>query len=314
MLAVLIGAGLTQVLRGEDESNADPFVQTYSADSVPTGTTSGVTEPVKQVEPLIKSGGRKAFRSLTSDLSGTNGIAVAQIRGSQIAGLGSLRTGHAWSTMKVPVLVTLMRDYAESGKGLSSSEMADAEAALTRSDNDAAKALFQKLVDRHDGVAGASAEIDKTLRAAGDNRTEVNTTDPGNGFTTFGQTIWSTGASVKFFRALANKCLMSGTDTKYVIDLMQNVASDQQWGAGSAGFDDSVALKGGWGPEDGGGYLVRQDAIIGSGSRGMLIAMIALPGSTGDSFATGQQSLTRMAEWAAKYVNQSGGEEFNCPA
>lgn len=315
LIAVIVGGGAAMLLSGGDEKPADdPYAITIDANA-PTGTTSGVTEPVEAAEPLLDAGARSSFRELVRELSGTNGIAVSSLSGEKISTLGNLRTGRAWSTMKVPVLVTLMRDYAEAGKSLSSSEQANAAAALTRSDNDAAKALFRTLVSRNEDVDGASAKIDETLRASGDDRTNVNTVDPGNGFTTFGQTEWSTAASAKFFRALANNCLLSKPDTKYVLDLMEQVASDQNWGAGSAGFDSShVAYKGGWGPESGGDYLVRQDAIVGTGSRGIVIAMISLPGGAGDSFAAGQQAMTKMAEWAAENVNSKGDDSFKCPA
>lgn len=315
LVAVIVGGTAAMLISGGGDKTPaeDPYAITIDANA-PTGTTSGVTEPVKTAEPLLDADARSSFRALARELSGTNGIAVSALTGEKINALGDLRTGRAWSTMKVPVLVTLMRDYAETGKSLSSSEQANATAALTRSDNDAAKALFRTLVSRHGDVDGASAQIDETLRASGDNRTNVNTVDPGNGFTTFGQTEWSTAASVKFFRALANDCLLSKADTKYVLDLMEQVASDQNWGAGSAGFDSGhVAYKGGWGPESGGDYLVRQDAIVGTGSRGIVIAMISLPGGSGDSFAAGQQAMTKMAEWAAENVNDEGDDSFKCP-
>ena len=50
-----------------------------------------------------------------------------------------------------------------------------------------------------------------------------------------------------------------------------------------------MAFKGGWGPEDGGGYLVRQSAIVGSGNGGYVFSMLALPRD--GSFATGTRML-----------------------
>jgi hypothetical protein len=79
---------------------------------------------------------------------------------------------------------------------------------------------------------------------------------PPGAATTFGQTEWSPGEAVKFFRALAVGCLLSSSQTGYVLGLMQNIEPSESWGLGSAGFS-SVAFKGGWGPESG-GYLVRQ--------------------------------------------------------
>ena len=84
---------------------------------------------------------------------------------------------------------------------------------------------------------------------------------------------------------------------------MQGVESDQRWGAGSAGYDTSVPVgfKGGWGPEDGGGYLVRQSAIVTArNGQGWVLTYLAKPSD--GSFGTGTQMLTALAAWAARDV------------
>jgi hypothetical protein len=108
---------------------------------------------------------------------------------------------------------------------------------------------------------------------------------------------------VAFYRSLARGCLLSRADSTYVLSLMSSVTSSQDWGAGSVDFGAPVAFKGGWGPEDGGRYLVRQTAIIGSGSRGYVFSMIALPRD--GSFATGTIMLDRIAAWVAKTFDAS---------
>ena len=151
------------------------------------------------------------------------------------------------------------------------------------------------------GLDGASAAVQDTLRAAGDSSTTVNTAPNSGGFTTWGQTEWSASGAVTFYRALAAGCLLSAPDTRYVLGLMQGVESDQRWGAGSAGYATSVpvAFKGGWGPEDGGGYLVRQSAIVATPSgRGWVLTYLAKPSD--GSFGTGTQMLSSLAAWAAR--------------
>ncbi len=139
------------------------------------------------------------------------------------------------------------------------------------------------------------------MRRAGDTATTVNTAPNSSGFTTWGQTRWSATGEVTFYRALAAGCLLSQADTGYVVGLMQGVESDQRWGAGSAGYPATVALafKGGWGPEDGGGYLVRQSAIVTTGhGRGWVLSYLAKPSD--GSFGTGTQMLSALATWAAR--------------
>lgn len=202
--------------------------------------------------------------------------------------------------MKVPVLVTLLNDYAQGGRQLSPEEQSDASLALEQSDNAAAEALFSQLEQLHGGLVGASQAVQQTLRSAGDDVTVINTAPNDQGFTTWGQSTWSTTGEVQFYRALARGCLLGSADTAYVLSLMRNVIASQRWGAGSAGYPGTLdlAFKAGWGPEIGGtgGYLVRQTAIVSSGSRGAVISMIALPSD--GSFSEGVSMITSLATWA----------------
>ena len=120
-------------------------------------------------------------------------------------------------------------------------------------------------------------------------------TPPAGAVTTFGQTEWSPGEAVKFFRALALGCLLPSQETGYVLGLMQSIESSESWGLGSAGLP-AVAFKGGWGPEATGGYLVRQSGIIDVGSKsGVAVSIVAYPSS--GSFGSGTQMLTETASW-----------------
>lgn len=115
--------------------------------------------------------------------------------------------------------------------------------------------------------------------------------------TTFGQTEWSPSEAVNFFRGLALECLLPSSQTSYVLGLMKSIEPGESWGLGSARFD-SIAFKGGWGPENS-GYLVRQSGIIDpESSDGTAVAIVAFA----TSFATGTEMLTRTASWLAKHL------------
>ena len=179
----------------------------------------------------------------------------------------------------------------------------NAALALEQSDNAAIEALFAQLEQIHGGLIAASAAVQHTLRRAGDPATVINTAPNDQGFTTYGQTEWSLSGEVSFYRALAWGCLLNQTDTSYVLGLMRNVIASQRWGAGSADYPPSVpiAFKGGWGPDSAGRYQVRQTAIIGSGNRGYVISMLALP--TSGSFSAGTAIITALATWARHQFN-----------
>lgn len=249
---------------------------------------------------VVPSGAPASFAGLAATLPGQVGLAVAPLGAGHITTLGALQAGHAWSTMKVPVLVTLLKDYAQGGRQLSTEEQSEASLALEQSDNAAAEALFSQLEQLHGGLVGASLAVQQTLRSAGDHVTVINTAPNDQGFTTWGQSIWSTSGEVEFYRALAHGCVLGSADTAYVLSLMRNVIASQRWGAGSAGYPGGldVAFKAGWGPETGGtgAYLVRQTAIVSSGSRGAVISMIALPSD--GTFSEGVSMITSVAKWA----------------
>lgn len=262
------------------------------------GPATGAPAPVAG---FSTTGAQASFARFAASQPGTVGLAVSPLGANDVVTFGSLQGGHGWSTMKVPVLVTLLGELAKNGQKLDAAGQDDATRALHASDNSAAEALFTRLEQSNGGLDGASAAVQDTLRRAGDAATMVNTAPNASGFTTWGQTEWSATGEVTFYRALAAGCLLSQADTGYVLGLMQGVESDQRWGAGSAGYPATAALgfKGGWGPEDGAGYLVRQSAIVTVGhGRGWVLSYLAKPSD--GSFGTGTQMLTALATWAGR--------------
>ena len=243
-----------------------------------------------------------SFQQFAPSQPGAVGVALAPLGGGPVVTFGSLQVGHAWSTMKVPVLTTVLAELEQRNGSLGAQGRDLATRALEASDNSAAEGLFSGLEQSDGGLVAASSAVQGTLRRAGDGDTVINTAPNSSGFTTWGQSEWSATGEVMFYRALANGCLLSAQDTGYVLDLMRNVESDQRWGAGSAGIASSVpvAFKGGWGPEDGAGYLVRQSAIVGSGDQGFVLHVMAKPSD--GAFSTGAAMTSQTAAWVAHNV------------
>ncbi|MGO9762530.1 MAG: hypothetical protein ACLP1Q_14840 [Solirubrobacteraceae bacterium] len=238
---------------------------------------------------VLSVGAEASFQQLAASLPGHVELAVQPLGAGPRETLGGDEPAHGWSTTKVPVLVSLLK--ARGSAGLTSQEQSWAQSAITESNNESVLSLFGDLERLKGGLGGASEYMDSVLRAAGDSETTVATAPPPAGaVTTFGQTEWSPGEAVTFFRALANGCLLSSSQTSYVLGLMQNIESSESWGLGSAGFN-SVAFKGGWGPEAG-GYLVRQSGIVDPGSSsGAAVAIV----NQAPDFGAGTETLTRVA-------------------
>jgi beta-lactamase class A len=259
---------------------------------------------------ILKSGATHSFEALAASMSARVGLAIVPLGSGEDEAFGSLQAGHAWSSIKVPILVTLMRDRHGD---LAPAEMEWASAAIEASDNDAAASLFRRLEQIHGGLSSASEAVQGVLALSGNSATVATAPPPPGAVSTYGQTQWSLDEASAFYRALANGCLLDPSGTEYVLDLMRNVIPEQQWGLGEAGFDPSwsVAIKGGWGPEaESGSYLVRQSGVIQNGPAGIAVTMIAE--NTSGSFPAGTADLTRMATWLRENIRSLGPPAGSC--
>jgi hypothetical protein len=155
------------------------------------------------------------------------------------------------------------------------------EAAVTRSDNDAARRLW-------DGLDDGPGQVEAVLRGAGDAETTLEREQDPRGWSSFGRTVWTLEAAATFYRALARGDLLGDDDTARVLDAMGRVIPEQRWGLGRL---PGIRFKGGWGPSEdpGGGYEVIQVGIAGD-------AVMALAARAPDSEAA--------KELASKHVPQ----------
>jgi hypothetical protein len=267
-------------------------------------------QPADSAGAILAADAEASFEAMAASLSAQVGLAVASLDGGAAYEFGDLREGNAWSSIKVPILTAVMLDE---GEALDAEEESWAVDALTASDNEAAAALFGRLEDKYGGVAGASQAVESVLRLAGDSSTTVATAPPPPGaVSTYGQTDWSLLSSVEFYGSLVNGCLLGPSGTEYVESLMESVIPEQRWGLGEASFpsDWSVGMKGGWGPEADGVYLVRQSGFVRDGNRGFVVAMMAIDDS--GNYSAGAADLTQMAQWLAAELQGLGPVVSGC--
>jgi hypothetical protein len=291
-------------------------VTPISAAQAPAADQGGAPETgpsrrtAKASPRLLRADAATSWEGLSQSTPGQLGLVVAPFNGGKARAFGSLRSRHAWSTIKVPILVTRLHEGS-----LTSEEEDWAREVLTASDNEAAASLFGSLEATHGGLDGASQAVGATLRRAGDDSTMVATAPPPSGaVSTFGQTIWSLRASTEFFAALGRDCLLNPDDTEYVLSLMEEVIPEQRWGLGEAAFPPMwrVAFKGGWGPEGSasGPYLVRQSGLLSYGGTGVAVAMIAQADS--GSFEAGVEAIDGIANWLAAELRGLGTSARPC--
>ena len=255
-----------------------------------------------------------SFQSLESSLPAHVGLAVAPLGGAEARQFGGLAIGHAWSTIKVPILATLLREHQEA---LRPKEEGWATSAITASDNEAAASLFGLIEGAHGGLVGGSRAVERVLHEAGSPSTVVATAPPPPGaVSTYGQTEWSLQEAAQFFASLGRCGVLGPAGTSYVESLMESVIPEQRWGLGEAGFPPGwrVAMKGGWGPEaeSGDSYLVRQSGIVQNGKGGVAVAMMAMDES--GTYSAGAADLTKIGQWLARELKGLGPSYPSCTA
>jgi hypothetical protein len=254
--------------------------------------------------PLLTTDAKVSFAQLSAGLPGRIELTVAPLGAGTPQTLGGDQPAHGWSTIKIPVLTALLKARGARGQGLTSDEKSWAQSAITESSNESILRLFTDLERLEGGLVGASEYVQELFRISGDEDTVVATAPPPPGAaTTFGQTEWRPNSAVKFFIALARRCLLSSEATDYILGLMQHIESSESWGLGAAGIGTPVAFKGGWGPELSGAYLVRQSGIVDVGSSdGVAVAIVAFPPPGSGSFETGTAMVTQTAKWLRKHL------------
>lgn len=254
------GSGLSATLRG---SSATPLAPTASPVTPARGDGS------------TSSDLRAAYTRDLGDLAERSGVAIVPVGGADAVRLGTVTEDVAWSTIKVPVVLAAER---ESGWPAVQER---AHGAITVSDNDDAAALWAGL----GGGRTAAAKVEAVLADVGDT-TRVNPEVTRAGFSPFGQTRWSTTS-----QATTMSRLRCRADANHALDLMTRVVPAQRWGLGRV---SGAPVKGGWGPLPGGGYLVRQMAVIptSAGEAGVAV-IVRHPGG----FESGTKDLDRIARW-----------------
>ncbi|MBF6247038.1 hypothetical protein IU471_26180 [Nocardia elegans] len=227
------------------------------------------------------------FTQAQPRLRGQVGLAIMPVGGNRTTVFGDWTTGLAWSTIKVPLAVAALRRDPEGA-------MADAEAAITVSDNDAADALWDSLGD---GLAAAEA-VQQVLDEAGDATTGVPGPRTRLDYEAFGTTEWSLTDQVRFASRLP--CL---PQADAVTQLMGRITPDQGWGLGTI---EGAIFKGGWGPDDETGvYLVRQFGLV-PARNGLIAVSMAAQAESGD-FTDATHLLDDMAALLARHLDQLRG-------
>jgi hypothetical protein len=215
-----------------------------------------------------------SFQALSDGVPATVGVAIAS--SGSVASFGDWQTGVAWSTIKVPLAIAALRS------GCASTDLITAS--IAQSDNGAAEQLWSGLGEPTEAAQQVQAVINDPSTLVESQRIRPE-------YTTFGQTQWSLVRQAEFAARLP-----SIPDAYPIIELMSNLCIEHRWGLAAKGF----AAKGGWGPGVDDDYLVRQFAIVPTGSATMGVALAA---ETRDE-ETGVEVLNTLADWVVENLTE----------
>ena len=141
------------------------------------------------------------------------------------------------SLVKVPILLTLLRQATEEGRSLTEDEEYLAALMIEYSDNPSTTALYESV--------GGPEELSRTYELLGVSGTEATQT--------WGTNDTGVEDQLKIARAVAEGVDWIDEDLhSFAVGLMENVDAGQRWGI-SAGVGDTgaeIALKNGWLPDD----------------------------------------------------------------
>lgn len=269
LVIVSVGVLVGQRLGHSSEATAESPETTTSAPPAPVA--------IEPPSPAPSAGLPESFRQFQQEQFGSEvaGLVVMPIGQEPVTVAPWSGEVTAWSTIKVPLSIAAIRE------GLGVELDSDIRAALTVSDNDAAERIWAALGDGET----AAAKVQKVLA---DPATTVQAERIRPPFTPFGQTTWRLENQVRFLSGVA---CANDEAANQVLTLMGEVAADT-WGLGQI---PGVKFKGGWGPGEQSGYLVRQFGVLtdDAGAPTTIVAVIVEPGS----FDEGTAQMNSIAKW-----------------
>ncbi len=277
-----------EVLGGNDDRVAQQpiSVQSNSSPLVEPAPVLG-SDPPPEVNPQPSAELSVSFDELQQSIGAEIGLAVAPVHDpDRVLSFGIWKSGPAWSTIKVPLSLALLRDSG------TNEVTGSIHAAITQSDNAAAQSIWESLGDS-DTAAG---KVEAVLADPGP-APQVQSVVTRPGFSAFGQTLWPLTDQVRFLSvAHCNPA------NQPVLEMMANISVGQRWGLGAL---DGARFKGGWGPGTDGMYLVRQYGVIRVPSGDVAVAIAAVAES--GSFGAGTAALGQITFWISEHEAEFAG-------
>ncbi|MGP6174996.1 hypothetical protein [Corynebacterium sp. A21] len=281
ILPVLLVALCLSACTIPPEETAEPTRVTLTESGSPSVVRPSPSLPATVPAPSAASISTGELQPLIDAAVATYGGTAALVvsDGSTEIMAGPDAPAAAWSTIKVPLALAALR--------VNAGVFQTAVSAIQSSDNEAATALWVSLGDSV--TAGTAVE---QVLAEGGSPVPVTTEVTRPGFSSFGQTAWTTAQQARFAAGLP--CIDGG---EQLLSLMSGIIPEQAVGLGRL---PGARFKGGWGPDPQGAYDLRQFGLVTGPLGDLAVALTVSPGS--GSFADAQAMADQIATGLAKML------------
>ncbi|MFZ2516050.1 MAG: FG-GAP-like repeat-containing protein [Candidatus Lutibacillus vidarii] len=253
--------------------------------------------PVVTAQPAAATTGATLDAAIQKALgarTGEVGIALVDLRNGTTYLHNPDSQIYTASIVKVLILAAAIRVQRERGTWLTSTQQSLARSMITVSDNDAASTLYSFI--------GGSPTLIRVARLLG-----MTTTKAG---TTWGRTTTTPYDQTVLLRDLVvGTSVLQSSDRSYILGLMGQVASSQDWGVGEVPSGATAQVKNGWAPFDGPLWRVNSiGRVVGPGSQHYVLAMMSINNTTYDAGVTRLNSLSSIINSALASVLTAGSD------
>lgn len=221
----------------------------------------------------------RALSAALASRRGTISVAFLDLSSGVACDVRGTRHFDSASVVKTAILATLLFETQNRHASLSASDRALSKAMITRSDNNAASALWRRI--------GGAPGMSRFLSAAG----MAQTVPRADG--TWGLTQITALDQIRLLQLLAtDNGVLAPASRAYELDLMTRVVAGQRWGAPTGALSgELVAVKNGWLPRAGRGWCVHTTGV-GLGRRSYLMAVLS---DGNPSMSYGVTTVSRVA-------------------
>jgi hypothetical protein len=221
--------------------------------------------PAAGLEAAAGAGTREEkFRAAMAEEAAATGktfsVAVHDEASGQTWTYGPERRYMEASVVKVSIVLSLIREATQEGRGLSAEEIELAGKMIRKSDNDATNELYARI--------GGNVGLDETYQLLGMSRT-----DSGPGW---GGSLTTAEDQLKVVEAATKgRDWLDDDQRGYLVELMNSVEGSQYWGVPAGTQDAAVAVKNGWLQDEDGLWSVNSIGHVSEGQEEYSIAVLS---------------------------------------